>query len=429
MSTIATARSSAGAPPRARARSRAASSGSSSSPYCSRASSRSTSSSCSSTSQLDGLSRERAQLKADNALHALAAVERVGERAHRDRGGVEARARRGRPQRRRPTSGSRRDAATGGANHRIRLLVLAFARVRGRARPRGLGPGRIDGSAMPRWPHAAARDDRDPGGTRHDLDRTGEPLAIGEQATTVYADPRNIVAPRRAAIKAGETLGIDPNASIPGLSRPDEGVRLRRPQGRPGEGEAPQAARDPGDRVLPRGAPHLSAGARRRARPRLRRDGQPRARRARALARQDARRTAGLRDGRQGSVRSGDRRRHLAQGAAGQERRTDARPSAPGERRAAALRGGSALEREGRDRDRDGSANGCDPRDGERPDVRRERLLDRAARRAPQPRRHRPLRARLDVQDRDDRRRARGQRRLARDAHSRSPRRSRSPTA
>ena len=46
-----------------------------------------------------------------------------------------------------------------------------------------------------------------------------------------------------------------------------------------------------------------------------------------------------------------------------------------------------------------------------------------------QPRRDRRLRARLDVQDRDDRRRARGQRRLARRAASRWRRRSRSPTA
>jgi cell division protein FtsI/penicillin-binding protein 2 len=43
-------------------------------------------------------------------------------------------------------------------------------------------------------------------------DRTGEPLAIGEQATTVYADPRAIEDPKRAAVAAARTLGLDADA-------------------------------------------------------------------------------------------------------------------------------------------------------------------------------------------------------------------------
>ena len=39
-----------------------------------------------------------------------------------------------------------------------------------------------------------------PAGRGTFYDRTGEPLAIGEQATTVYADPRNVVAPMTAAV-------------------------------------------------------------------------------------------------------------------------------------------------------------------------------------------------------------------------------------
>ena len=46
--------------------------------------------------------------------------------------------------------------------------------------------------------------------------------------------------------------------------------------------------------------------------------------------------TAGLRDRRARPGGSGDRRRHLAQGAAGEERRADPRPPAAGDRRAAA---------------------------------------------------------------------------------------------
>ncbi|MDH5333246.1 MAG: penicillin-binding protein 2, partial [Thermoleophilia bacterium] len=43
------------------------------------------------------------------------------------------------------------------------------------------------------------------------FDRTGKPLAIGEQATTVYADPQHVVNPKRAAIVTGKVLGLDPD--------------------------------------------------------------------------------------------------------------------------------------------------------------------------------------------------------------------------
>ena len=56
-----------------------------------------------------------------------------------------------------------------------------------------------------------------PAGRGTIYDRTGEPLAIGEQATTVYADPRNVVAPMKAAVKAGEALGLDPDELYPRL--------------------------------------------------------------------------------------------------------------------------------------------------------------------------------------------------------------------
>lgn len=48
-------------------------------------------------------------------------------------------------------------------------------------------------------------------------DRTGAPLAIGEQATTVYADPRAVRSAQKAAVAAGETLGVDPVALYPAL--------------------------------------------------------------------------------------------------------------------------------------------------------------------------------------------------------------------
>jgi cell division protein FtsI (penicillin-binding protein 3) len=50
------------------------------------------------------------------------------------------------------------------------------------------------------------------------FDRTGVQLAIGEQATTVYADPRQVRDPRAAATAAGRILGVDANALLDQLS-------------------------------------------------------------------------------------------------------------------------------------------------------------------------------------------------------------------
>ena len=105
------------------------------------------------------------------------------------------------------------------ANSRIRLLVLGFAALFAVALGRAAWIQVIDGSAYAAMASKQQRETIEiPAGRGTILDRTGEPLAIGELATTVYADPRHVVSPRRAAIKAGETLGIDPNAVFPGLS-------------------------------------------------------------------------------------------------------------------------------------------------------------------------------------------------------------------
>ncbi len=62
-----------------------------------------------------------------------------------------------------------------------------------------------------------------PAGRGTIYDRTGEPLAIGEQATTVYANPRNIVDAQRAAVVIGKTLGLDPNELYPTLKDRSKG--------------------------------------------------------------------------------------------------------------------------------------------------------------------------------------------------------------
>ncbi len=49
------------------------------------------------------------------------------------------------------------------------------------------------------------------------FDRMGVQLAIGEQATTVYADPRQIRNAQKVAVEAGRALNIDPNRIYPQL--------------------------------------------------------------------------------------------------------------------------------------------------------------------------------------------------------------------
>jgi len=104
------------------------------------------------------------------------------------------------------------------ANARIRFLVLGFVVVFGVALARAAYVQVVEGG---RYEKMASRQHREtieiPAARGTIYDRTGEPLAIGEQATTVYADPRNVVAPMKAAVKAGETLGIDADELYPAL--------------------------------------------------------------------------------------------------------------------------------------------------------------------------------------------------------------------
>ena len=122
--------------------------------------------------QFDGLSRERAQLKADNALlrsqlSSASASVRI-EDAAKSKLGLQA----ADPLTTtlRPARQVRRKSSGRQANHRIRLLLTAFAFVFvDRARPRGLAAGRPARSPRGDGDHPAPRDDRGPGRARHDL--------------------------------------------------------------------------------------------------------------------------------------------------------------------------------------------------------------------------------------------------------------------
>ena len=107
------------------------------------------------------------------------------------------------------------------ANSRIRLLVLAFAGIFAIALGRAAWIQVVDGAGYAAMASKQQRQTIEiPAGRGTIYDRTGEPLAIGEQATTVYADPRNVVAPKKAAVKAARALGLNPDDLYPSLKDP-----------------------------------------------------------------------------------------------------------------------------------------------------------------------------------------------------------------
>ena len=87
------------------------------------------------------------------------------------------------------------------ANLRIRLLLVGFGILFAATLVRAAW---IQVIRAPSFEAMASRQHHQtieiPAGRGTIFDRTGEPLAIGEQAITVYADPRNVVAPKKAAV-------------------------------------------------------------------------------------------------------------------------------------------------------------------------------------------------------------------------------------
>jgi cell division protein FtsI/penicillin-binding protein 2 len=105
------------------------------------------------------------------------------------------------------------------SNRRIRLLlglfVLVFAGVLGRAVwLQAVQAGTLQEMAL----RQNRETDTIPAGRGTIYDRTGEPLAIGEQATTVFADPRQMKDPRAVAVAAAKILRVDPNELYPQLA-------------------------------------------------------------------------------------------------------------------------------------------------------------------------------------------------------------------
>jgi cell division protein FtsI (penicillin-binding protein 3) len=110
------------------------------------------------------------------------------------------------------------------ANHRIRLLLLSFGLLFVIAIVRA---AYVQAAQHDRFAKMATTQHREtievPAGRGTIYDRTGEPLAIGEQATTIYANPRNIVDAQRAAVVTGKTLGLKADDLYPVLKDRSKG--------------------------------------------------------------------------------------------------------------------------------------------------------------------------------------------------------------
>jgi cell division protein FtsI (penicillin-binding protein 3) len=105
------------------------------------------------------------------------------------------------------------------ANRRLRLLIAIFAVVFVAAFARVAWLQAVKAQTLDHIAASQHREEIQVSAHRGTIfDRNGVQLAFGEQATTVYANPKEIVDPREAAIAVGEALDLDPGKLYPLLT-------------------------------------------------------------------------------------------------------------------------------------------------------------------------------------------------------------------
>src|SRR4051812_8450923 len=115
------------------------------------------------------------------------------------------------------TSTSRRSGSGSGiarvVNSRIRLLLLCIFLAFGALLARASWIATVRASSLSSMAQQQTKAPVVlPAGRGTIYDSMGTPLALGEQATTVYVDPAEVTQPEREAVKAARVLGLEPNA-------------------------------------------------------------------------------------------------------------------------------------------------------------------------------------------------------------------------
>jgi cell division protein FtsI/penicillin-binding protein 2 len=104
------------------------------------------------------------------------------------------------------------------ANRRIRLLLAVFVVLFAATLARATWLQGVQAASLGRMAQQQHRETiAVPAGRGTIFDRTGLQLAIGEQTTTVYADPRQVTEPRRIALAAHKLLDANANQLYPEL--------------------------------------------------------------------------------------------------------------------------------------------------------------------------------------------------------------------
>lgn len=98
------------------------------------------------------------------------------------------------------------------SNRRVRLLLLVFTIVFAVALTRAIWLQGVRAESLGRLASGQQEEAVTIPARRGTIfDRTGLQLAIGEQATTVYADPRQVEKPQVVAVEAARAFGLDPD--------------------------------------------------------------------------------------------------------------------------------------------------------------------------------------------------------------------------
>jgi cell division protein FtsI (penicillin-binding protein 3)/stage V sporulation protein D (sporulation-specific penicillin-binding protein) len=104
-------------------------------------------------------------------------------------------------------------------NSRIRLLLLAIVVVFGVLLGRATWIATVRASSLSSFAQAQTKATVVlPAGRGTIFDSMGTPLALGEQATTVYVDPHEVTRPQAEAVIAARVLGLKPNDVLRALS-------------------------------------------------------------------------------------------------------------------------------------------------------------------------------------------------------------------